>query len=188
MKHNYTARYGNVLLRPLAEGDIENLRMWRNNTHQTRFLRPVGHITPEMQKQWFEKYLTNENELTFAIVETKDLKRMVGSVALYDFNGDVAEIGKIQIGDPEAGGRGLGRISLVMAMWIGFKRLGLKKIVASVHQENISAHKNDMQVGFKIVGTHPSIVGGIEDEIEIDEARLIEVNSYAAEIDLNIGF
>lgn len=186
MKHNYSARYGNILLRPLEEGDIENLRVWRNNTHQTRFLRPVGHITPEMQQQWFEKYLTNENEITFAIVETKDLNRMVGSVALYDFEGDVAEIGKIQIGDPEAGGRGIGRVSLVMAMWIGFKRMGLKKIIASVHQENIAAHKNDMKVGFQIVGNHPSVVGGLEDEIKIDEARLCEVNTYTPEIELDV--
>lgn len=186
MYHNYSARFGNVLLRPLMTEDIENLRVWRNNMHQTRFLRPVGHITPEMQQKWFEKYLENENEITFAIVETKDLNRMVGSVALYDFNGDVAEIGKIQIGDPEAGGRGLGRISLVLAMWIGFRKLGLKKIIASVHQENIAAHKNDMKIGFKIVGTHPSIVGGTEDEIEIDEARLCEVNAYTSAIELDV--
>lgn len=184
MKHHYSAEYGNVLLRPLEAGDIENLRVWRNNTYQTRFLRPIGHITPEMQQQWFEKYLTNENEITFAIVETKDLNRMVGSVALYDFNGGIAEIGKIQIGDPEASGRGIGRISLVMAMRIGFRQLGLKKIVASVHQENISAHKNDMRIGFQIVGNHPSVVGGLEDEIEIDEQRLIKINPYASEIKL----
>lgn len=186
MKHNYSARFANVLLRPLEEGDIENLRRWRNDMQQSRFLRPIGHITSEMQRAWFQKYLTNENEMTFAIVETKDLNRMVGSVALYDFDGNIAEIGKIQIGDPEAGGRGLGRISLVMAMWIGFKKLGLNKIIGAVHQENISAHKNDMRVGFRIVGTHPAIVGGIEDELEIDEKRLCEVNTYVNEIELDV--
>ena len=186
MKHNYSAQYENVLLRPLEEGDIENLRMWRNNAHQTRFLRQIGHITPEMQKQWYEKYLTNEKELTFAIVETRDLNRMIGSVALYDLNGNTAEVGKIQIGDPEAGGRGIGRISLVLAMWIGFKKLGLEKIIGVVHQENISAHKNDMRVGFKIVGTRPALIGGFEDELEIDEVRLSEVNAYTSEIELDL--
>lgn len=186
MHHNYSASYGNILLRPLEAGDIENLRVWRNNTYQTRFLRPVGHITPEMQQQWYEKYLTNENEITFAIVETKDLNRLVGSVALYDFKGDVAEIGKIQVGDPEAGGRGIGRVSLVMAMRIGFQKMGLKKIVASVHQENTPSYKNFMKIGSRIVGNHPSVVGGLEDEIEIDEARLYEVNPYATEIALDI--
>jgi len=186
MKHNYSARFGNVLLRPLAEQDIENLRIWRNNFEQTRFLRPIGYISPEMQQQWFEKYLGNENEIAFAIVETKNLNRMVGSVALYDFNGATAEIGKIQIGDPEAHGCGIGRLSLVLAMWIGFKKLGLKKIIGSVHQQNISSHTNFTRIGFNIAGTHPSVVGGIEDEFEIDEARLAETNAYTPEIELDI--
>lgn len=186
MKHNYSARFGNVLLRPLAQQDIENLRTWRNNFEQTRFLRPIGYITPEMQQQWFEKYLGNENEIAFAIVETKDLNRMVGSVALYDFDGGTAEIGKIQVGDPEASGRGIGRLSFVLAMWIGFRKLGLKKIICSVHQKNIPSHTNIMRVGFSITGTHPSVVGGIEDECEIDEVRLCEANAYIPEIELDV--
>lgn len=186
MDHNYSARLGDILLRPLMHEDIENLRVWRNNVYQTRFLRPVGHITPEMQQQWFEKYMANENEITFSIIETSDLNRIVGSVALYDFHGDVAEIGKLQVGDPEAGGRGIGRISFILALWIGFRKLGLKKIIASVHQENIAAHKSYMKIGFRIVGTHPSVVGGIEDEIEIDEARLIEVNPCLSDIELDV--
>ena len=113
---------------------------------------------------------------------------MVGSVSLYDFNGDVAEIGKIRVGDPEAGGRGIGRYSLVIAMHIGFEKLGLKKIIASVHQENVAAHKNDMKIGFRIVGTHPSVVGGIEDEIEMDAARLAEVNTYDPNIQLDVEY
>ena len=69
-----------------------------------------------------------------------------------------------------------------MAMWIGFKKLNLKKIVGSVHQHNIAAHKNDMKIGFEIVGSHVAPMGGIEDEIEINEERLAEVNTYVSEI------
>lgn len=186
MKHNYSAAYANVLLRPLIAEDIEKLRVWRNNTQQTRFLRPVGHITPQMQQNWFDSYLEDPDMVVFAIVENSRLNRMVGSLALYSFHGDEAEIGKIQIGDPEAAGHGLGKISLVLAMWIGFQKMGLKKIVASVHQENIAAHKTDMKIGFRIVGDHPSVVGGLEDEIEIDESRLCEVNTYTDEIALDV--
>lgn len=185
MDHKYCADYVNVRLRPLKECDIENLRVWRNDREATKYLRNVGTITPEMQKAWFENYLKSPDVLTFAIVETKDLNRMVGSVALYDIAGDVAEIGKIQVGDPEAHGKGIGRLATVLAMWIGFRELGLKKIIASVHQENIPAHRNDMKMGFRIVGSHPSHVGGFEDEIEIDEARLIEVNPYVSEVRLH---
>lgn len=184
MDHKYCAEYSNIKLRPLMECDIEQLRIWRNDTEATKFLRNIGIITPEMQRNWFNNYMASDDCVTLAIVETKSLNRMVGSLAIYDITGDTAEIGKIQIGDPEAHGKGVGRISLVMAMWIAFRKMGLKKIVGAVHQENTTAHKNDMKIGFQIVGCHESHVGGFEDEIEIDEARLVEINPYVKEIKL----
>lgn len=185
MDHNFEARYQNVRIRPLAKGDIEALRLWRNDTSKTRFLRQIGEITPQMQESWFYRYLDSPDEYIFAIDETERLDRMVGSVALYDVCGDVAEVGKIQIGDTAANGCGIGRTSLVMAMWIGFRKLGLKKIVGSVHRDNHSAYINDLRVGFQIVGEHPAAVGGVEDDIEIDEKRLLEVNPFVTEIILN---
>lgn len=182
MNHNYGAQYQDVRLRPLEKRDIEKLRLWRNDASKTQFLRKVGEITPEMQEKWFEDYLINPDEITFAIEEISELHRIVGSVALYNFHGNTAEVGKIQIGDSEANGRGIGRKSLVMAMWIGFKKMKLKKIVGAVHQDNIAAHKNDMKIGFQIVGKHPAHVGGFEDELEIDEKRLAEVNEYVSQI------
>ena len=182
MQHVYSSTYDNVCLRPLERRDIEKLREWRNDKEKTRFLRKINYITPEMQEKWYENYITNTDEITFAIDETKELNRMVGSISLYNFCGDVAEIGKIQIGDDEAHGRGIGRKSFVMASWIGFEILGLNKIVASVHQENTAAHKSDIKAGFEIVGNHIAPMGGIEDEIEIDKQRLKEVNPYINEI------
>lgn len=182
MNHKYGASYDNVRLRPLEKNDIENLRVWRNDKTKTQFLKPIGEITPDMQQKWFENYLDNPDEITFAIEETQGLNRLVGSLALYNFHGNKAEIGKIQIGDSEANGRGIGRKSFVMAMWIGVKKLGLKKFVASVHRENVPAHLNDMRIGFLIVGEHEAQMGGIEDEIEIDEKRLVEINPYVSDI------
>ena len=74
-----------------------------------------------------------------------------------------------------------------MAMVIGFKKLSLKKIVGSVHPENIAAYKNDMKIGFKVVGRHESSVDGYEDEIEIDEMRLNEFNEYVPDIRIEVN-
>lgn len=182
MRHNYYANYKNVRLRPLAWDDIEQLRIWRNDSSKTQYLRKLKMITPEMQAKWYENYLDNHDEVIFAIVETEELNRIVGSVALYNFNGSEAEVGKIQIGDEAAHGKGLGKLSLVMSMLIGFKKLGLSKIISAVHRDNIAAHKNDMQIGFRIVGNHIAPMGGIEDELEMSEVRLYEVNPYVMEI------
>ncbi|MEE5993450.1 MAG: GNAT family N-acetyltransferase [Oscillospiraceae bacterium] len=182
MKHDYSCIYENVRLRPLMGADTEPLRLWRNDAEKTKFLRPIGVITPEMQNKWFESYLEDENQIIFAIDEISELNRMVGSVALYDFHETTAEIGKIQIGDDKAHHRGIGRKALAMACKIGFDYLHLTKIIASVHQDNISSHSNFEKLGFQIVGTHPSVVGGTEDEFEILVNDFREKNTYQTEI------
>ena len=177
MKHTYCASYKNIRLRPLEEKDIEALRVWRNDRSQTQFLRRLPEITPAMQQTWYRNYLEDPDEMIFAIEETEQLSRMVGSVALYDFHGSVAEEGKIQIGDPEAHGRGIGRDSIALALVIGFQKLGLQKIKSSVHRENIASYKSHRAVGFQVTGHHPAPVGGIEDEMEITEEMFCRANS-----------
>ena len=162
MNHQYHASYENIMLRPLERKDIENLRVWRNDATQTRFLRKIDHITPEMQEKWYESYLKDNDTIAFAIEETEHLHRMVGSL--------------------EARGHGIGGKSFVLAMMVAFRKMGLKKIIASVHQENQAAYKSYLKIGFQVCGSHPASVGGIEDEIWIDEKRLTEVNGYTEEI------
>ena len=82
----------------------------------------------------------------------------------------------------EARGHGIGGKSFVLAMMVAFRKMGLRKIVASVHQENRAAYKSYLKIGFQVCGSHPASVGGIEDEIWIDEKRLTEVNGYTEEI------
>lgn len=69
-----------------------------------------------------------------------------------------------------------------MAMRIAFKKLGIEKIVASVHKENISAYKMDMNIGYQVVGKHLAHIGGSEDVIEISEAVFSEVNTFTEKI------
>ena len=37
----YEAVYDNVRIRPLEQKDIEQLRIWRNDSSKTKFLRPI---------------------------------------------------------------------------------------------------------------------------------------------------
>ena len=157
MEHRYSAAYGEVAIRPLEKKDIENLRIWRNDASQTRFLRNIGHITRDMQEKWYEGYLRDMDSMVFAI-------------------------GRLQIGDLEARGHGIGGKSFVLAMAVGFKKLGLKRIYASVNRENLAAYKSYTKIGFRVCGSHASPVDGIEDEIEIDEKRWSDKNPYFNEI------
>lgn len=169
-----------MMLLPLRKDHIENLRIWRNDASQTEFLRKLDYITEEKQLQWFQKYCEDETQIVFAIYEIKELNRMVGSVSLYNINlaTGTSEVGRIQIGDCEAHRRGLGRTSLVGAIKVAFQCLGIKKIIASVHKDNIAAHSNDLKIGFRIVGEIDSAIGGKEDLIEMTEEDAIKANEY----------
>lgn len=184
MRHNYFARLDDILIRQLDENDIELLRNWRNDQESTKYLRNVGYITEEMQRTWYQNYLDNEHDLVFAIEDTGELKRVVGSLSLYDWDRkmNTCEIGKIQIGDKAAHGKGIGRKTLVMAMKIAFQKLGMEKIVASVHPNNVQAYHNDMKIGFRVVGEIPSVVGGEELLLEMLEDDVRKNNLYYDQI------
>ena len=184
MRHEYSAVLGDILIRQVEESDIELLRSWRNERENARFLRDIGYITEDMQKEWFHGYLDNDEELFFVIEDIGELKRVVGGLALYDLDREKAEcgIGKIQIGDKAAHGKGIGRKALVMAMKIAYQKLDVERIVASVHPDNVQAYHNDMKVGFKIIGEIPSAAGGNEYSLEITEKDAIKANPYYEQI------
>ena len=184
MKHSYYGRYNNIELRPLEKGDIENLRKWRNDAESTKFLRKVGYITPEMQEKWFVNYLKDPDIFTFTIIENEKLKRMVGSVSIYNFRGNKAEIGKIQVGDHEAHGLGIGRKAMVIAMKIGFELISISAFDAHVHKDNVPAYKSYLDIGFKVVGSKPSEIGGYEDVIEMECETLKKANQYVKDIEI----
>jgi hypothetical protein len=69
MVHEYIKRFRNVLVRPLSEMDIESLRVWRNCSDNSLYLRKINEISSEQQLQWYEKYKNDEDEIIFAIDE-----------------------------------------------------------------------------------------------------------------------
>lgn len=106
-----------------------------------------------MQQKWFKNYLQNNDELSFAIVETQALNRMVGSLSLYNFSEQSAEFGKMLIGDVEAHGRSVGYHAIRAVLDIAFNALTLEKVFLYVYEDNkIAAHLCD-KIGFKIISS-----------------------------------
>ena len=150
MEHNFKKQYKNVLIRPLGEQDIEQIRKWRNDSANTQYLRKLPYITAVMQKAWYEGYLTNSDEMMFGIVEQNELKRLVGSMSLYNFKSDCVEFGKILIGDNEAHGRKVGVNALKALTELVFEELNIHKIILHVYAANVGAIKVYKEVGFKV--------------------------------------
>lgn len=162
MRHNYTKKVNNVLIRQLNENDLEYLRNWRNKPDNSRFLRKVPYITTEMQKQWFDSYLNDESEMIFAIEENECIHQVVGSMALYNIKDDEAEFGKILIGEPRAHGRKIGVNAINALKQVAKKELALKSLHLLVYKDNVAAVKTYLETGFIIINEHISPNGSYE--------------------------
>jgi len=150
MKHCIKMQIENVLIRPLFLEEIESLRSWRNNSENTKYLKQIPYITSEMQLKWYENDLMDQNCMTFAIIETEKLYRIVGSLAIYNFKQDQVEIGKILLGDSEAHGLSVGTNAFKAAVKVAFDVLGKGKVVLHVFSDNIPAVKSYKKAGFII--------------------------------------
>lgn len=181
MRHNFYAENKTCIISPLEEQDIEHLRQWRNDKELSKFLRPIPYITPEMEKKWFNDYLEDQTTCFFVIID-KAADRAIGSVALYNINGQKCEIGKVVIGDNSAHGKGRGYNSFLLAMCVGIKELGITQFRLDVHTENIAALSIYVKAGFEISGSHDFINGGKELEMKIDVDRFKSCNPAYKEV------
>ena len=159
MDHTNKIIYENVYLRPLKAYDIESLRLWRNNPNNNLYLNKIPYITPGVQKKWFEGYINNNDEICFAIVENKELNRLVGSLSLYHFENDKCLFGKILIGDIDAHGRKIGLNATIAATKIAFERLKLSRVKLFVYADNLVAYKIYSKAGFSVIEAHVDASG-----------------------------
>lgn len=158
MKHSFCSEYENVVISPLLEEHIEKLRVWRNNPANSTFLRKLPYITTDMQCAWYESYLGNEDEIAFAIYETKELNRMVGSLSLLHFENNRVECGHIMVGDTEAHGRHVCENAMKAIERIAFDILKQNEMYLFVACKNELAVHVYQNAGFRIVdcgGTCP---------------------------------
>jgi len=183
MKHGYCAESEKILIRPLEREDLEYLRTWRNDAKLSTYLRGIPYITRESQIEWFENYLVDKNTLFFAIVD-KDRRATVGSAALYNFNNNSCEVGKIVVGDSSSHGKGIGYRSLLLAITLAIRKIGIKEFRLDVHENNIPARVIYEKVGFEVIGKHAFEKGGYELEMAINSKQFLEHNPEAETIEV----
>jgi len=185
VKHSICSIYDGLKLRPVYESDLELLRTWRNDQQLTKYLTKIPHITQEMQRSWFVKNQIDTGCYTFAIErigEVSSHENFIGSVSLYNINGDTAEFGRAIIGNDSARGKGFGFLATVLLLNLGFSYFGLRKITASVHEDNISAIKAYEKAGFTVCGKHAHPSGGCELEIAVEKAEFYDKIGFLRQI------
>ena len=178
MNHTITVSYDNVLIRQPVPDDLEMLRTWRNDPDNSRFLSKMDRITEEMQQIWFQGYLKDEDHCMFVCEETRELRRAVGSVSLYNFRPGICECGKIMVGDTEARGKGIGKLGIALAMYAGFEIFQVSAIDAVAYEENTASVKTLQKAGFQISGKRPALDFPGKTEVELLSAKAYFYNCH----------
>ena len=138
----------NVDLRELRDTDLPLLLAWAHIKEIWTYLptsRRDEQLTWEEHLKWFE---TRKNRVDWMITY---LKRPVGVVHIDGINGECPEIG-LYIGEITLWGRGIGYLVLDLAMGQAVTRLGIKKLCAVIHPDNIRSIRLFTRLGFKKAG------------------------------------
>ncbi|MCM1188415.1 MAG: GNAT family N-acetyltransferase [bacterium] len=154
---------------------MELLRTWRNDKGLSKYLTPIPEITKEMQQQWYQNYLVDEDIIFFAVIDMEK-DQTIGTVALYHFEKEVCKVGKIVIGDATERGRNLGYRSLLLAMKVAIVKLSVQKFRLQVCEDNAAAYRIYEKAGFHEIGRHAFVGGGLEIDMEIDRETFEEEN------------
>lgn len=161
MKPLYVIVKDRVMLRPLEERDLEIVRQWRNQDHIRVNFVHSSYITREEQKKWYQVYLQRDNDLMFIIEDAGEIKRPVGTAALYhiDCINLKAEFGRLMIGHAGVRRKGMAFKATRLLCRFAFKILGLKEIYLRVFSGNRPAVGLYQKAGFKLVDCKDTATG-----------------------------
>ena len=130
---------------------IEQMRQWRNNPDLRKYFREYREISDYMQDKWYEKAMSDPNQVNFEIRDPKaDI--LIGHCGLYyiDWISRHAEFG-IYVGHNSYKSSGYGSDALRALIIYGFNELNLNKIWCEVYSNN-DALDIYRHIGFKDEG------------------------------------
>lgn len=149
MNHTYEFEYEGIILRPLSEKDLENLRILRNTYRE--FFLSSSEISKEQQLQWFQRYLSKESDIMFSI-ERKGQNGFIGAIAIYDIDqrAKTAEIGRIMIDKNIVPQKGYGTLAVKAIVHFAFEQLRLVKLTSVILKENLASIRVHEKAGFSL--------------------------------------
>ena len=138
-----------LTIRKVSKNDSELLFNWRNDDSARIFSRNSHLLTLAEHEEWFDKILSsNASESVIYIVE--DSRQRIGMTRIDKSSDDSAEISIIL--DPKFRGKGLSKHLLSMTLEIIAKNFSYKRIIATIHQDNIASQRAFKALGFKELG------------------------------------
>lgn len=145
-----------VFLRRLERNDAYASYNWRNDPEVFKYTGMVyDHaITLEMELQWIERVIKNDDEYRCAIIADGCY---VGNIYLTNIDDEKAEY-HIFIGDKSYWGKGVAKKASIEILRYGFEYLNLKKIVLEVRPQNSTAIRLYDKLGFTTKGENTNFI------------------------------
>lgn len=137
-----------IILREIEEDDLNSIVKWRNDPAILRWLFSYSPLSKTKQRKWYEKYLDDDTQQTF-IIEVKEEKIQIGTVGLtnIDYKNQRAELG-VLIGDESWQNKGVGKEALNLLIKFVSDEMNIRKIKATVFEENVPAIRLYKNCGF----------------------------------------
>ncbi|MBQ6432111.1 MAG: GNAT family N-acetyltransferase [Oscillospiraceae bacterium] len=157
MKHNYSYQGERILLRPLAEEDIEPFRLLRNRPENRRWFFFADEITEERQSAWYQQYAAKGNDYMFAAALPAEPTCFVGAIAVYNFRQEdnSFEVGRLLLDSGNPACRGLGKELVRGIRWIVenyFPKSVCTSLRAEIYDNNERSIRCFQSNGFQVYG------------------------------------
>lgn len=142
-----------VLLRPVAEQHLEQLRLWRNSKHVKQYMLTQEEITQEQQLAWFAHISRSNNQLHF-VIEYRD--QLIGSCNI-KIRGNHSNINDathfelgLYIGEPKYLANIIAFAPTLVLNDYCFSTLSAEKLYAVVKPENQPALRYNQKLGYQV--------------------------------------
>lgn len=150
------SKYG-IGLKKIESSDLELIRGWRNSDYVKNYMVFKGHITFEMQQNWFRK-ISNENNYFFVIIKDDNA---VGLANIKDIDYDLktGESG-VFVKSEEYTNSDIGVKATLALLDFAFLTLSLKKLFQTIKEDNTSAQNFNKHLGVIISQTKNGVSYG----------------------------
>lgn len=141
-----------VYLDSIEKSDLEKLRFWRNLPHFRKFFREYKEINSDMQLNWFEEKVVNDNSTIMFAIRDVSTKELLGCCGLCYINwvhrhSDLS----LYIGKNESyiDCEGIAEDACRLLFDYGFGELGLNKIWTEIYDFDLKKFELYSKLGFE---------------------------------------
>lgn len=141
----------NVVLKPVQQTDLEQLRLWRNSPDISSQMLDQAEISTEQQHRWFERVCLDRRQMQF-VIYYKNQKvgacNLKSPTALAVAECDSLETG-FYLGEAKYRGTILAFFAALALNQYCFEQLTVKALKAQVKQSNSAALRFNEQLGYQ---------------------------------------